>query len=153
MAAFKLSDDDQLIAKIEETTVDATRHQLDTLRQILQRNATVGYLRRHLDQSAAVDADNFRRIVPLSTYDDYADYINKIADGMFDDGDEGRHFLSFDPLLCFFLRFFSPLFLLLCFFLFCNYGFSEGVRKHDEFQFKRKEKELLLCIAITGGLQ
>lgn len=101
MAAFKLTDD-ELIAKVEETTVEATRHQLDTLRKILDRNAAVGYLRQ---AAGAVDVHNFRRTVPLSTYDDYADHISKIADGLDDygDGDSGRHFLSFDPLVCFFL--------------------------------------------------
>ncbi|KAL7198837.1 hypothetical protein ACSBR2_021186 [Camellia fascicularis] len=92
--------DDELITKLEETTKDAPRHQLDTLRAILERNAAVRYLRRGYPTPAAVDAATFRRSVPLSCYDDdYADHILRIADG---DDDDDRPLLSVDSLVCFF---------------------------------------------------
>ncbi|KNA16177.1 hypothetical protein SOVF_091500 [Spinacia oleracea] len=94
--------DEDLINKIEETTIDANRCQQETLATILNTNGKVGYLRRYLGDQ--IDADTFRRVVPLSTYDDYADHIDRMADGMPDHGDEdGCHFLSVDPLICFFL--------------------------------------------------
>lgn len=87
--------------------MDATRRQEETLRTILDRNGAVAYLRAHLDCNrdlSIVDADTFRRLVPLSTYDDYADHINRIADGIDGgDDDDGVPSLSFDPLICFFL--------------------------------------------------
>ncbi|KAI7991130.1 putative indole-3-acetic acid-amido synthetase GH3.6 [Camellia lanceoleosa] len=91
--------DDELITKLEETTKDAPRHQLDTLRAILERNAAVRYLRRRYPTPAAVDAATFRRSVPLSCYDDdYADHILRIADG----SDDDRPLLFVDSLVCFF---------------------------------------------------
>ncbi|CAL5357546.1 unnamed protein product [Camellia sinensis] len=98
----KMMTDDELITKLEETTKDAPRHQLDTLRAILERNAGVRYLRRHYPTPAAVDAATFRRSVPLSCYDDdYADHILRIADG----SDDDRPLLSVDSLVCFFYRY------------------------------------------------
>ncbi|CAL5433103.1 unnamed protein product [Camellia sinensis] len=92
--------DDELITKLEETTKDAPRHQLDTLRAILERNAAVRYLHRGYPTPSAVDAATFRRFVPLSCYDDdYADHILRIADG---DDDDDRPLLSVDSLVCFF---------------------------------------------------
>ncbi|THG04480.1 hypothetical protein TEA_022652 [Camellia sinensis var. sinensis] len=92
--------DDELITKLEETTKDAPRHQLDTLRAILERNAAVRYLHRGYPTPSAVDAATFRRSVPLSCYDDdYADHILRIADG---DDDDDRPLLSVDSLVCFF---------------------------------------------------
>ncbi|CAL5433109.1 unnamed protein product [Camellia sinensis] len=96
----KMMTDDELITKLEETTKDAPRHQLDTLRAILERNAAVRYLRRGYPTPATVDAATFRRSVPLSCYDDdYADHILRIADG---DDDDDLPLLSVDSLVCFF---------------------------------------------------
>ncbi|XP_042388174.1 probable indole-3-acetic acid-amido synthetase GH3.6 [Zingiber officinale] len=91
----------------EGSTRDAHRIQMQTLRSILERNAAVGYLRRFLCGDAgfpdpaqadpAHTAAAFRRLVPLSSYDDYADLIDRIADGA-----EPPTALSVDPLLCFF---------------------------------------------------
>ncbi|XP_057535068.1 probable indole-3-acetic acid-amido synthetase GH3.6 [Amaranthus tricolor] len=98
--------DEDLINKIEETTIDAKRHQQQTLATILHINGRVEYLRQFLKiTNNHFTVDNFRQLVPLSTYDDYADHINRMAEGISDDDDHdhGRHFLSVDPLLCFFL--------------------------------------------------
>lgn len=93
----------------EGSTRDAHRIQMQTLRSILERNAGVGYLRRFLCGDAgfpdpaqadpAHTAAAFRRLVPLSSYDDYADLIDRVADGA-----EPPTALSVDPLLCFFNR-------------------------------------------------
>ncbi|CAL9150534.1 unnamed protein product [Musa hybrid cultivar] len=90
---------------VEESTRDALRFQLETLRSILESNAGTAYLRLHLrdrlPDPARVDpalvATAFRRLVPLSSYDDYADLIERIADGA-----EPPAALSLDPLICFF---------------------------------------------------
>ncbi|XP_021279494.1 probable indole-3-acetic acid-amido synthetase GH3.6 [Herrania umbratica] len=94
--------DDALLKQLEESTKDAVRHQAETLHSILQHQRGVRYLQRYLsdvdDQNAPIDAATFRRSVPLSCYDDYADYINQLADGASSDD----HLLSVDPLVCFF---------------------------------------------------
>ncbi|EOX94871.1 hypothetical protein QUC31_004732 [Theobroma cacao] len=94
--------DDALLKQLEESTKDAVRHQAETLHSILQHQSGVRYLQRYLsdvdDQNAPIDAATFRRSVPLSSYDDYADYINQLADGACSDD----HLLSVDPLVCFF---------------------------------------------------
>ncbi|KAH0978473.1 hypothetical protein GBA52_028192 [Prunus armeniaca] len=92
--------DDELLLKLDDSTRNATRHQLDTLRSILDQNGTVLYLQPYLPpHDAPLDAATFRRSVPLSSYDDYADLINQMADSP-------RHhhqpLLSVDPLVCFF---------------------------------------------------
>lgn len=94
----------EIIKKLEDITRDAARHQSETLRYILDHNGGVSYLRRYLGSyNEPVDADTFRTAVPLSRYEDYADYINKMADGVLtDENDGGRPLLSVDPLICFF---------------------------------------------------
>uniref|UniRef100_A0A5B7C0Z5 Indole-3-acetic acid-amido synthetase GH3.6 n=1 Tax=Davidia involucrata TaxID=16924 RepID=A0A5B7C0Z5_DAVIN len=93
--------DEEIINKLEDTTRDAARHQLETLQTILERNAGVRYLQPHLRGCPApVDAATFRRAVPLSCYDDYADDIHQMADGII--GDDVQPLLSVDPLICFF---------------------------------------------------
>ncbi|BFG43230.1 hypothetical protein CerSpe_295040 [Prunus speciosa] len=92
--------DDELLIKLDDSTRNATRHQLDTLRSILDQNGTVLYLQPYLPpHDAPLDAATFRLSVPLSSYDDYADLVNQMADSP-------RHhhqpLLSVDPLLCFF---------------------------------------------------
>ncbi|KAL0435796.1 UNVERIFIED_CONTAM: putative indole-3-acetic acid-amido synthetase GH3.6 [Sesamum radiatum] len=94
--------DDQVIDKLEDSFLDATRRQLETLSTILERNGGVSYLQPYLrGYNAPVDAATFRSVVPLSCYDDYADHISKLADGVLED-DHGQPLLSVDPLLCFF---------------------------------------------------
>ncbi|KAG8486824.1 hypothetical protein CXB51_020322 [Gossypium anomalum] len=101
--------DDALLKQLEESTKDFSRHQAETLRSILQHQRGVRYLQRHLpgagDHNLLIDAATFRRSVPLSCYDHYADYINQLADGdkcTSDDDHDHRHLLSVDPLVCFF---------------------------------------------------
>lgn len=94
--------DDQVIDMLEDTFLDATRCQLETLSTILERNGGVSYLQPYLrGYSAPLDAATFRSVVPLSCYDDYANHISKLADGVLED-DHGQPRLSVDPLLCFF---------------------------------------------------
>ncbi|XWS31633.1 hypothetical protein CRYUN_Cryun23aG0093200 [Craigia yunnanensis] len=99
--------DDALLKQLEESTKDVARHQAETLHFILQHQRGVRYLQRHLhdveDHNAPIEAAIFRRSVPLSCYDDYADYINQLANGDDCSDDRGpHHLLSVDPLVCFF---------------------------------------------------
>ncbi|KAJ7972849.1 jasmonic acid-amido synthetase JAR1-like [Quillaja saponaria] len=92
--------DEELITKLEESTKNATHHQLQTLRSILQHNGGVRYLQPYLGgYNAPIDAATFRNAVPLSCYDDYVDYINQMADCI---ADHDEPLLSVDPLVCFF---------------------------------------------------
>lgn len=90
--------DDELIQKLEELTMDAKHHQLETLRSILQHNGSVRYL-QSFNNNKSVDPATFTSLVPLSSYDDYVDFIHQMADGEHDDHHD---LLSVDPLLCFF---------------------------------------------------
>lgn len=94
----------EFLRQLEESTGDARRLQLETLHSILEANAGTRYLRHLLAGYLpdAIDAAAFRRVVPLSSYDDYADLIARIADGV-----DPPTALSLDPLLCFFYRFSS----------------------------------------------
>lgn len=95
-----MTTDSEILEKLEGLTRDATRHQLEALQSILQRNGSTGYLRPFLSSHPApIDVATFRRKVPLSSYDDYADHISRMADGLVDDGDP---ILCVDPLVCFF---------------------------------------------------
>ncbi|XP_059625801.1 probable indole-3-acetic acid-amido synthetase GH3.6 [Cornus florida] len=95
-----MTTDEEIINELEESTKDATRHQLETLRIILEHNSGVRYLEPYLrGYRAPIDAGTFRRVVPLSCYDDYADHIRRMADN---DGDDDRSLLSVDHLVCFF---------------------------------------------------
>ncbi|CAK9151006.1 unnamed protein product [Ilex paraguariensis] len=86
--------DDEIINNIEDTTMDAGRHQLEALQTILEHNAGVAYLRPYLQgYPAPIDAATFRRSVPLSSYEDYADHIHQMADD-----DDDQPLLSVDPL-------------------------------------------------------
>ncbi|KAK4418221.1 putative indole-3-acetic acid-amido synthetase GH3.6 [Sesamum alatum] len=94
--------DVDVIEKLEDTFRDAMRRQLETLSTILERNGGVSYLQPYLrGYKTPLDAATFRSAVPLSCYDDYADHISKLADGVLRD-DHGQPLLSVDPLLCFF---------------------------------------------------
>jgi auxin responsive GH3 family protein len=94
--------DEEIMKMLEGPTGDASRHQHETLRSILERQGAVRYLRPHLQGfNAPVDAATFRRAVPLSSYDDYVDHINSMANGLVD---HDQPLLSVDPLLCFFYR-------------------------------------------------
>ncbi|XP_068660422.1 probable indole-3-acetic acid-amido synthetase GH3.6 [Aristolochia californica] len=90
--------DEEILRQLEESTRDARRVQRQTLAAILARNSGVSYLQPYLlnDADPPMDPESFRRLVPISSYDDYADYIQRLADG------DTSSFLSVDPLLCFF---------------------------------------------------
>ncbi|QCD97581.1 probable indole-3-acetic acid-amido synthetase GH3.6 isoform X1 [Vigna unguiculata] len=89
--------DEELMQKLEDLTINAQHHQLETLRSILLHNATVRYLQPFFNNSPLpLDHSTFTRLVPLSSHGDYVDYINLMADGKDDP------FLSVDPLRCFF---------------------------------------------------
>ncbi|KAK9945438.1 hypothetical protein M0R45_010955 [Rubus argutus] len=92
--------DEQLLNNFNDSTINAARHQLDTVTSILHQNGTVRYLQPYLPyDNAPLDAATFRRAVPLSSYDDYADHINQMAESSLD---HQQPLLSIDPLLCFF---------------------------------------------------
>ncbi|KAL5203375.1 hypothetical protein ABZP36_014327 [Zizania latifolia] len=99
--------DELALQRLDDATRDAPRLQLETLRTILAENAGAAYLRRHIPDGGhplsstdpAAAADEFRRLVPVSSYDDYAEVIRRVADG-----DAGPDELSPRPLVCFFLR-------------------------------------------------
>uniref|UniRef100_A0A0D9WCN3 Uncharacterized protein n=1 Tax=Leersia perrieri TaxID=77586 RepID=A0A0D9WCN3_9ORYZ len=97
--------DELALQRLDAATRDAKRLQLETLRAILAENAGAAYLRRHIPDADAAHllrspdlADEFRRLVPISSYSDYADSIRRVADG-----DANPDELSPLPLLCFFL--------------------------------------------------
>ncbi|XVF21843.1 hypothetical protein REPUB_Repub12eG0124600 [Reevesia pubescens] len=98
--------DDALLKQLDESTKDVAGHQAETLRSILQHQRLVCYLKRLLsdfeDQNTPIDAATFRRSVPLSCYDDYADYINQLANGGCTNNHDHQQLLSVDPLVCFF---------------------------------------------------
>ncbi|KAJ4823989.1 LOW QUALITY PROTEIN: hypothetical protein Tsubulata_039246, partial [Turnera subulata] len=78
----------------------AIDHQHHTLQSILAHQASVSYLRPYLSgHLPPIDAATFRRLVPLSTYDDYADHINNLANH--GSVDQYPPVLSVDPLHCF----------------------------------------------------
>ncbi|XP_010279228.1 PREDICTED: probable indole-3-acetic acid-amido synthetase GH3.6 [Nelumbo nucifera] len=89
--------DEEILRKLEDCTREAPRLQLETLQTILEHNGGVSYLRPYL-QNALIDDKTFRRFVPISSYDDYAPLINRMADG----ADDHPSLLSVDPLICFF---------------------------------------------------
>ncbi|KAM0998320.1 hypothetical protein FF1_008075 [Malus domestica] len=93
--------DDELLTKLDDSTRSATLHQIDALRSILDQNGSVAYLQPYLPpHDTPPDAAAFRRSVPLSTYDDYAEFINQMADTPHIH--RQQPLLSVDPLLCFF---------------------------------------------------
>lgn len=94
--------DEELIQKLDESTKNAQHHQLETLRSILLHNGNVSYLKSFKHKGDPSDPATFTRVVPLSSYEDYADYINQMADGKEDNPHHHHPLLSVDPPLCFF---------------------------------------------------
>ncbi|KAJ4832370.1 hypothetical protein Tsubulata_050589 [Turnera subulata] len=71
---------EEVLQSFEESTKKAIDHQLHTLQSILAHQASVSYLRPYLSgHLPPIDAATFRRLVPLSSYDDYADHIENMA--------------------------------------------------------------------------
>ncbi|KAJ4839651.1 hypothetical protein Tsubulata_045154 [Turnera subulata] len=92
--------DEEVLQSLEEYTKNAIDHQHRTLRSILAHQAYVSYLRPYFSgHLPPIDAATFRRLVPLSSYDDYADHINNLANH--GSVDQYPPVLSVDPLHCF----------------------------------------------------
>lgn len=79
--------DDNLIEKnkkclefIENVTANADEVQKKVLAEILSRNAHVEYLQRH-GLNGHTDRDTFKKLMPVITYEDIQNDINRIANG------------------------------------------------------------------------
>ncbi|KAF8006554.1 hypothetical protein BT93_K0762 [Corymbia citriodora subsp. variegata] len=95
-----MTTDGEIMEKFDGLTRDAHRHQLETLRSILQHDGGSRYLRSFLgDHPEQADVVTFQREVPLSSYEDYANLISQMADGMVNNGNP---ILCAEPLTCFF---------------------------------------------------
>lgn len=101
--------DGEILKTLEHSTKDAVALQFQTLHTIIERNGRSGYLRRY-GGGATLDTQSFRESVPLSCYDDYADCINRMADGDGGDADDDLQLLCVDPLVCFFNRYIVSVF-------------------------------------------
>ncbi|KAJ4829135.1 hypothetical protein Tsubulata_011825 [Turnera subulata] len=91
---------EEVLQSFEESTKKAIDHQLHTLQSILAHQASVSYLHPYLSgHLPPIDAATFRRLVPLSSYDDYADHIDTLAN--YSSNGDHPPVLSVDPLHCF----------------------------------------------------
>ncbi|XP_044473018.1 indole-3-acetic acid-amido synthetase GH3.6-like [Mangifera indica] len=79
--------DDNLIEKnkkclefIENVTANADEVQKKVLAEILSRNAHVEYLQRH-GLNGHTDRDTFKKLMPVITYEDIQNDINRVANG------------------------------------------------------------------------
>ncbi|KDO86411.1 hypothetical protein CISIN_1g007464mg [Citrus sinensis] len=73
-------DVDELIEEFETITKDAERIQRETLRKILEENASAEYL-QNLGLNGRTDPESFKSCVPLVTHEDLQPYIQRIIDG------------------------------------------------------------------------
>ncbi|KAL9435224.1 hypothetical protein AB3S75_021484 [Citrus x aurantiifolia] len=73
-------DVDELIEEFETITKDAERIQRETLRKILEENASAEYL-QNLGLNGRTDPESFKSSVPLVTHEDLEPYIQRIIDG------------------------------------------------------------------------
>lgn len=73
-------DVDELIEEFETITKDAERIQRETLRKILEENASAEYL-QNLGLNGRTDPESFKSCVPLVTHEDLEPYIQRIIDG------------------------------------------------------------------------
>lgn len=73
-------DVDELIEEFETITKDAGRIQRETLRKILEENASAEYL-QNLGLNGRTDPESFKSCVPLVTHEDLEPYIQRIIDG------------------------------------------------------------------------
>lgn len=71
---------DELIEEFETITKDAGRIQRETLRKILEENASAEYL-QNLGLNGRTDPESFKSCVPLVTHEDLEPYIQRIIDG------------------------------------------------------------------------
>ncbi|XP_038681920.1 jasmonoyl--L-amino acid synthetase JAR4-like [Tripterygium wilfordii] len=70
----------ELIEEFEAMTKDAERVQRETLKKILEDNASAEYL-QNLGLNGRTDPDSFKSCVPLVIHKDLDHYIHRIADG------------------------------------------------------------------------
>lgn len=73
-------DMDKVIEEFERLTKDAERVQRETLRRILEENASAEYL-LSLGLQGRTDPESFKACVPLVTHKDLEPYINRMIDG------------------------------------------------------------------------
>ncbi|KDP28515.1 hypothetical protein JCGZ_14286 [Jatropha curcas] len=73
-------DVNKVIEDFEAITKDAERVQFETLKKILEENASAEYL-KNLGLNGRTDPESFRDCVPLVTHKDLEPYIQRIADG------------------------------------------------------------------------
>lgn len=66
--------------RLEEITYDPMRSQEDLVMRMIRENAKTDFGRK-CGFGNIRNLDDFRRYVPLTTYDDYSDYIERIANG------------------------------------------------------------------------
>lgn len=66
--------------RLEEITYDPIRSQEDFVMRIVRENSKTDYGRDHGFDNIR-NLDDFRRYIPLTTYDDYSTYIERIANG------------------------------------------------------------------------
>ncbi|XP_058077880.1 probable indole-3-acetic acid-amido synthetase GH3.6 [Magnolia sinica] len=89
--------EEAILKRLEDSTRYAVEEQIRTLQTILDHNGGARYLASHFQgYNGPLNADSFRRFVPISSYDDYVGPIQALADG------DDRPILSVDPLICFF---------------------------------------------------
>jgi jasmonic acid-amino synthetase len=75
-------DMEKVVEEFERLTKDAENVQKETLRRILEVNASAEYL-QSLGLNGRTDPESFKTCVPLVTYKDLEPYINRIVDGDF----------------------------------------------------------------------
>lgn len=66
--------------RLEEITYDPMRSQEDLVMRMMRENAKTDFGRKYGFGNIR-NLDDFRRYVPLTTYDEYSDYIERIANG------------------------------------------------------------------------
>lgn len=66
--------------RLEEITYDPMRSQEDLVMRMMRENAKTDFGRKYGFENIR-NLDDFRRYVPLTTYDEYSDYIERIANG------------------------------------------------------------------------
>ncbi|KAI4355199.1 hypothetical protein L6164_003993 [Bauhinia variegata] len=82
---------DKVIDEFEEITKDAERVQKETLRKILEDNASAEYL-QNLGLNGRTDPESFKACVPLVTHTDLEPCIHRIVEG------EGSSILTGKPI-------------------------------------------------------
>lgn len=71
---------EKVIEEFEELTKDAGRVQRETLKKILEDNASAEYLQKQ-GLNGRTDPESYQACVPLVTHADLVPYIKRIADG------------------------------------------------------------------------